>query len=116
MKKTYLFLLIINFLLIVSGCSSDYRYPPGKDTVDIFGNGKFQILSGTGDNNFMNVETQEDIELYVYKYKEIEPLVYVIGESGYTILNYQTEKVKKYKIIDNVPTKQQEIFVKMEKK
>jgi hypothetical protein len=90
-------MLLVLIITIISGCSDAYRYPPGKDTVEIYGDGTYQILSGPTSNTLANIETQEDIELVVYKYKEESPLVYVIGESGYTILNYQTGKIKKYK-------------------
>ncbi|SMQ81532.1 hypothetical protein SAMN05444673_4365 [Bacillus sp. OV166] len=106
--------LIISLITIISGCSNDYKYPPGKDTVEIYGDGTYQILSGET-MTLANVETQEIPEENVYKYKEVKPMVYLIGESGYTILNYQTGKIIKYKNMDEIPEKQKKVFIEITK-
>ncbi|HWL23499.1 MAG TPA: hypothetical protein VNR38_07090 [Ureibacillus sp.] len=108
MKKICFTFLIFN-LFIISGCSNDYKYQPGKDTVEIYGDGTYQILSGNT-NTLANVETQENPEEIVFKYKDEKPLVFVIGESGYTILNYQTGEIKKYKKMNEIPTKQRKVL------
>ncbi|MEH7305483.1 hypothetical protein [Neobacillus drentensis] len=113
MKKISIAFLLIN-LFIISGCSNDYKYPPGKDTVEIYGDGTYQILSGDT-YSLSNVETQENPEENVYKYKEEKPLVYVIGKSGYTLLNYKTGKIKKYKRMDEIPAKQLKVFMELSK-
>jgi len=115
MKNIGVSLLIVTPIIIFFGCSQDYEFPPGRDTVEIYGDGTFQILSGPTSNGLYNNETQEDIEFIVYKYKEIKHWVYVIGESGYTILNYQTGEIKKYKKMDDIPNKQKQIFIDIAK-
>ncbi|MEH7336451.1 hypothetical protein V7161_27885 [Neobacillus drentensis] len=114
MKKIWIAFITINLFMIISGCSNDYKYPPGKDTVEIYGDGTYQILSVGTSNTLYNVKTQEDIEKVVYKYKEKKPSVYVIGESGYTVLNYQTGKIKKYIKMNEIPTKQRKVFTEIE--
>ncbi|MED4401335.1 hypothetical protein [Metabacillus fastidiosus] len=83
--------------------------------MEIYGDGTFQIMSGPTSNGLYNNETQEDIEFIVFKYKEIKTLVYIIGESGYTILNYQTGEIKKYKKMDEIPNKEKQIFIEIAK-
>jgi|tagenome__1003787_1003787.scaffolds.fasta_scaffold20931234_2 hypothetical protein len=115
MKKSMLMVLIICLITIVCGCSKDYKYPSGRDTIEIYGDGRYQIMrSGSSSKTLMNVETQEDIEQNVYKYKEIKPLVYVIGKKGYTILNYKKNSIINYSNKGMIPMKQQKIFDKIE--
>lgn len=115
MKKILIVFISFAIIFALSGCYNDYKYKPGKDTIDIFGDGTFQILSGPSPNSLLNVETQENIEFNVYKYKEIKPFVYVIGESGYTVLNYETGGYIKYKKIEEIPEKDKKIFIDLEK-
>lgn len=75
----------------------------GRDTEKIFGDGRFVILRDTV--NHVNVlydrEKQQQIEYVVFKYKEKEPFVYMIGKDGYTIINYKNGELKhSQKIID----------------
>ncbi len=114
-KKIVVILLSLAIILSLPSCYNNYKYKPGKDTIDIFGDGTFQILSGPSYNPLLNSETQENIEFNVYKYKEIKPFVYVIGESGYTILNYETGEYKKYKKVEEIPEKDKKIFLELEK-
>ncbi len=48
MKKQRCICLFLTFVLIVgslAGCK-DYKFPPGRDTVDIYGDGTFQVMRG----------------------------------------------------------------------
>jgi hypothetical protein len=115
-KNLLLMLLCFTIIVGLSGCYNDYKYKPGKDTVAIFGDGKFQILSGPTSNSLTNYEADLNIEYIVYKYKEIKPLVYVIGESGYTILNYKTGQIRRYKKLKEIEDPEQQIFIDLAKK
>lgn len=59
MKRRYIFILILISLLVItttliflvnSGDNTKYKYPSGKDTVEYFGDGTFQILRGGPDD------------------------------------------------------------------
>ncbi|QVK19270.1 hypothetical protein KHQ81_06110 [Mycoplasmatota bacterium] len=89
------FILIFTILLsIVAGCSK-YKYIPGKDTLEIFGDGTLQILrsyfpNGEMTYGLMNIEKQSTIEINIYEYKYVDDRIYIIGEHGYTVVNSKT--------------------------
>ncbi|KNZ70399.1 hypothetical protein Tfer_0963 [Thermincola ferriacetica] len=113
----YLIKFLLGFLLLgtIMGCQS-YKYPAGRDTERLFGDGKYQILKVTDDVfSLNNVETAEPIESHVYKYKEINQFIYVIGrDNGYTVLNYETGQIKKSKELKNFNQSEREKFSKMQ--
>ena len=114
--KKLLLISLLSYTLVLSGCANDdYKYPQGRDTIEIYGDGRFQIMSGPTTNSFNNLEEQDTIEHIVFKYKEIEQYVYVIGESGYTVLNFQTGEMKKYQKMNEIPSEEKEIFIELSK-
>ncbi|MEG0577988.1 MAG: hypothetical protein RR500_09035 [Bacilli bacterium] len=97
-----LFIIIISTSIFVRTVIRDtyrdsqrkYSSMSGKDTIASFGNtdGRFEIFELYYDNvktyTLCDEKTENNIDI-VYKFKDIEPYVYSIGEKGYTKLNYE---------------------------
>lgn len=113
MKYLKLIFCIVPITLLI-GCfyePSEYP-PPGRNTVEIFGDGRFEIFSGVFENQryyclYDRKENQEgQIEGNIINYIEICPYIYIIGTCGadsfnvdasvdsesiyYTKVNYET--------------------------
>ncbi|MFC7561357.1 hypothetical protein ACFQY3_24090 [Paenibacillus farraposensis] len=86
MKRRYIFILILVSLLVITTTiiflvnffdNTNYKYPEGTDTVEYFGDGTFQILSGgPGDPlilfNHLAAPTKKAVDNIVsYKIKKI---------------------------------------------
>ncbi|MGM1020478.1 MAG: hypothetical protein ACQEXV_08025 [Bacillota bacterium] len=84
MKRRYIFILIAILvttttliLLLNSGDNTIYKYPSGKDTVEYFGDGTFQIFRGGPDDplilyNHLADPTENTVDNIVsYKIKKI---------------------------------------------
>ncbi|GMB07384.1 hypothetical protein [Thermolongibacillus altinsuensis] len=122
MKKLMISLLITVTLISLFVCQSkDYKYEPGKDTVDIFGDGTYQILRIVDENlkehkSLYNNEKQESIIENVLNYKEHKSLLYVVGDDKYTIVNYIANKVKQYDDMKSIPKSDKGIFKELKAK
>ncbi|HWO75876.1 MAG TPA: hypothetical protein VNM69_08220 [Bacillus sp. (in: firmicutes)] len=123
MKKLVISLLLTLTLISLFGCQSkDYKYVPGKDTIEIFGDGTYQILRVVDENNkefkvLYNVEKQEEIVKNVLAYKEHNSLLYVVGEDGnYTVLDYNKNKITQYSNIEMIPEGDRGIFNELKAK
>lgn len=113
-------LLCICILFLGTGCTPE-KYPSGRDTVESFGDGTFQILRGPDRILSLRDESKPQyngrvIESNVLSYRRKGEFVYVIGESGYTVLNYETGEVRKHTSLDELPDQEQKVFRKMLKK
>jgi len=96
------------------------KYPSGRDTVESFGNGRYQIIgfhSFDGKQKQMryslrdekkNISIVEDI--YIYNNKDKLGKVYIIGKNSYTILDYKQEKYDQTDNIANFSSDEQDIF------
>jgi hypothetical protein len=122
LKKLMISLLITVTLISLFVCQSkDYKYEPGKDTVDIFGDGTYQILRIVDENlkehkSLYNNEKQESIIENVLNYKEHKSLLYVVGDDKYTIVNYIANKVKQYDDMKSIPKSDKGIFKELKAK
>lgn len=109
--------LIVLFIVLLSIFREPYL--SGRDTVTSFGSGRYQILGSTkGENTELSLYDCEDnihIEEKIYKYsdEEYKGQLYVIGENGYTVLNYKKEKYKQDNSIENFSGEEQAIFKKI---
>jgi thioredoxin-related protein len=116
LKKLIIFLLLIQIFISLFGCQSkNFKYGPGKDTVEIFGDGTYQILRIVDEDLkehkvLYNNEKQESVVENVLDYKEHKSLLYVVGDNKFTVLDYEKNKVKQYKNIQEIPDKDREIF------
>ena len=108
-------------LLLCVGCDES-KYPSGKDTVESFGDGHFQIMRGTDDG-------RTSLGLHdlaaggwcivddIIDYKQSGDLVYLTGLANYcptnvqyTILNIQSASHVTYDTNDKIPPQYQSTF------
>lgn len=121
MKKVSKIILIIPIIIIIiciitTSCLKSY--PIGKDTLIQFDNGRYQILrSGPTTKKlfFYDMQQNKNIETDVYKYCEIKPNIYIVGEQGYTVLNYKTGKVEQSENLASFSKQEIEIFKNVKK-
>jgi hypothetical protein len=127
MRKITSIVLICFILLFLSACQNNQnsKYPMyGRDTHKAFGDGRFAILISEkyafnspeinpNTNTVYSLfdrENQKDVEISVYKYKEIEPYLYIVGESGYTLVNYISGHIEQHNSIDEFSPDVSKIF------
>lgn len=123
-----LLLLILEILVLMIGCEKDDPYPKyGRDTHDHFGNGRYLILSGRNaksdiidwclyDCGEVGTVLGTVLDNHVAAYKDIPPYAYVIGESGYTKINYEKGEVEQSENISDYSEEDQKRFQKLEKR
>lgn len=106
------FLIIASLLILLTlslGCEK-YIYEPGRDTIEIFGDGTYQIYKIIDGKTLYDNRRMEDIEPYVSKYIINDPLVYLQGSKGFTILNYEKRVIKQNKNLNKFTPEEIMIF------
>lgn len=121
MRKVLIVLICISILLV--GCSNiPKKYPKGRDTVESFGDGRFQVLKVGPDKILYLVDESKPqfngrvVESNVSGYTRKGEFVYVVGKGGYTVLNYKTGELRQYESLDELPDQEQKLFHKILKK
>ena len=113
MKKRA-FIVIMFICLITIGCRmEDYKYPVGKDSFVVVGDGRFQILSGPTEYSLSDLMKDDDlIETIISYYDNGENKLYVRGEQKYVIVNYDYNTYDKYdeNNLGKMPQTELEIF------
>jgi len=97
-------------LLIICGCDQ-HKYPWGKDTVALFGDGRFQVGRIYDDHkeihDLYDIEKQMTIIYEVYSFQQDGNMVYAYGRTEndkyYVSLNYVTGEYSKYTSIEQAP-------------
>ena len=126
MKKEYvrrieLFFTMICVLFLVSSCS---KYSSGKDTVLSVGDGRFQVLHGAAFREVDGVYISEGNEYILYdsendlfqrKVKEYyddkkAKRLYLIGEAGYSVIDYKTGRYEEHKKAEDCKQEDQAVF------
>ncbi|MEK5374177.1 MULTISPECIES: hypothetical protein [Paenibacillus] len=129
MKRRYIFILILLSLLVITttiiflvnlGDNTKYKYPSGKDTVEYFGDGTFQILRGGPEDplilyNHLADPLEKAVDNIV-SYKIKKNIVYVVGENGFIKLDSSTNTYVKKKRISDFTPNDREIFNKLMEK
>ncbi|MMZ58328.1 hypothetical protein D1872_203040 [compost metagenome] len=129
MKRRYIFILILSSLLVITTTiiflinltdNTTYKYLSGKDTVEYFGDGTFQIFRGGRDNclilyNHLAAPTENAVDNIV-SYKIKKNIVYVVGENSFIKLNSDTNTYEQKKRISDFTPKDREIFNKLMEK
>jgi hypothetical protein len=126
MRKITSLVLICFVLLFLSACQNNInsKYPIGRDTYEAFGDGRFAILiceryafdspeynpKTNRIYSLFDIENQQTVEINVYEYKEIEPYLYIVGESGYTLVNYVSGQIEHHNSIDEFSPEVSKIF------
>lgn len=123
MKRRYIFILILASLLVITttiiflvnlGDHTKYKYPSGKDTVEYFGDGTFQILRGGRDNclilyNHLAAPLEKAVGNIV-SYKIEKNIVYLVGENSFIKLDSSTNTYEQKKRISDFTSEDREIF------
>lgn len=94
-------------------------YLIGRDTVQSFGNGRYQIIQLPLDTEFKKRNILSDLkenttiesEIYVFYHDKKDSVVYIIGINGYTILKYKEEKYQQSKTLQDFTKEEQSIFI-----
>ncbi|WP_244310708.1 hypothetical protein [Paenibacillus ottowii] len=91
------------------------KYPYGKDTLEFFGDGTFQIYRGEGAGEppilyTHQIEAPNTVIDNVLSYKIEENIVYVVGENSFIKLDSSTNTYVKKKRISDFTPKDREIF------
>ncbi len=113
MKRLYRIAFPFLFIsLLFCSCQNNLKYPTGKDTIQAFGDGRFNIAY-VGDEVMLCDSADPGpgaaIERDVKKFTE-SPIVYTIGEKGYTRVNVITGSIKQSKFLEEFDEDDQEIF------
>lgn len=107
--------LISAFAMSFGGCVQE-KHPAGKDTVDSFGDGTFQIvILGDGTKGLVNLDKVLDMVIVnnIKKYKKINGLLYVIGNGEYAILDYKTGEISKFKELSDFSLGDRRLFERL---
>lgn len=101
---------LLLFATIPMGCGESKRYPSGRDTVESFGDGTWQIGKTGGGPNYprkihlINADTQENLVYDIADWRSEGDWVYLLGSDGkYAVLNFRTNVRGKYESIDQAP-------------
>lgn len=71
------------------------KHESGKDTIEVYGDGTFQISGDKGVLPILvDLERRTTLEGQIKKYKLIGDNLYVQGERGYTIVNIKSEVIR----------------------
>ncbi|MBP2651355.1 MAG: hypothetical protein H6Q74_2180 [Firmicutes bacterium] len=89
-------LIIVSFTLYIVLHPSQVRHEAGRDTREFYGNGNFQIIKSP--LMLMDLERKVTLEGPIYAYKEKDSILYVYGETGYTVVDIEKETVRQYVI------------------
>lgn len=96
------FVLAMLILFPTTGCDND-KYPTGRDTVQSFGNGRFQIGRTPSMKFLIDMATKENIMLDISDWQSQGDRVYLVNANGlYTVLNYRTGYYRNYPNLDSV--------------
>ncbi|MCP3806388.1 hypothetical protein NLX78_03995 [Paenibacillus sp. Lou8.1] len=127
MKRRYIIILIAILVttstlifLVSSGDNTKYKYPSGKDTVEYFGDGTFQIFRGGPHDPLILynhlADPLENAVDNIVSYKIKKNIVYVVGENGFIKLDSSTNTYEQKKRINDFTSKDREIFNKLMEK
>ncbi|MDH2331808.1 hypothetical protein [Paenibacillus polymyxa] len=124
MKRRYIYILISLLVIATtiifmanSGDDTIRKYPYGKDTLEFFGDGTFQIYrGGAGEPPILythQIEAPNSVIDNVLSYKIEKNIVYVVGENGFIKLDSSTNTYEQKKRISDFTSKDREIFNKL---
>lgn len=114
---TYIILPIVLVILMIIGGffvyiwlnPSPVKHEAGRDTKEFYGDGSFQIFKSP--LALRDLERKVTLENPIYSYRESNGILYVYGETGYTVVNIKEETVKQYILSEKIrgPNWQKEV-------
>lgn len=93
--RSVVVIVLLSTVFLLCFNSNDGKHMTGRDTVEVFGNGDFQII-GKKPSHFADLERKATLEENVKQYKFVRNKIYVFGKRGYTIVNIEEGTVKQY--------------------
>ncbi|WP_418791463.1 hypothetical protein [Phosphitispora sp. TUW77] len=101
MNKNYICLIILIFIVTIFALTrcdmQKEKYPSGKDTVESFEGGIYQIMRNPDRSlSFTNLDISTDIEKKIKDYKKTNNQLFIKGSIGYTVFNLKTYTIKQY--------------------
>ena len=103
-------LILYLFYFIVFVCNDGYL--SGRDTVESYVNGRFQIIrSNTDAKSLYDLKEVKALIPHIKKYYEDEDNVYIIGEDEYLILNLKKKDYKMSKNLNDFTIEEQRMFI-----
>jgi hypothetical protein len=118
-RRTYSFgaagLCLLTGLIWAAAARTPVTYPVGKDTVAVFGDGRFQVLQfGTG-KGFLDVQTQKILLYEVSDWCDRGEWVYAVGkdpdgEMKYLLLNCGTGLLRGFPTLEDLPAQDRDDF------
>lgn len=101
-NKRYLLILIFlcSFFLLLHACLTkephvDLRHEAGRDTVDLFGDGTFQLMD-RNPSVLYDLDHNCVLEEEVYQYKMVDHSLFIYGRQGYTIIDINRKVIQQY--------------------
>ena len=121
MKRVFIIILFL-ILLITLFCvlsQKHYKYPVGRDTYDVFGDGSFQlnkyyVIDPNGEHEkkvFLGFRG-EVLEKEVFEYFTYNSLLFTHGENGYVICDFKENKYYIYNDLNKLPYEYSQITKK----
>ena len=68
------------------GCGANQKHPVGKDTVESFGDGTYQVVRVLGQQVFVDIEHQRELVHDVKAWRRSDDDVYVLGADGQMVV------------------------------
>lgn len=103
-------LILYLFYFIVFACNDGYL--SGRDTVESYVNGRFQIIrSNTDAKSLYDLKEVKALIPHIKKYYEDEDNVYIIGKDEYLILNLKKKDYKMSKNLNDFTIEEQRMFI-----
>lgn len=123
LKKVLILILLILWMVFIIFAiflnhDDQSEYPTtGRDLHEYFGDARFVILNGHDENGnntliLYDEKTIKTIEEDIKIYDEINGYVYLIGDRGYTKLNYETGEIMQESSLESFGEKDKRVFVK----
>lgn len=108
--------LFISIIVFIGFSCTEQKYPSGRDTVESFGDGRFQILWAPSKIKALHDgQTQETIVKDVKIWSKEGEFLYIVGtgEQLFTVLNYTTADVQQFSVPDKIPDNYKRIYKKL---
>jgi hypothetical protein len=107
---------IICGVLLLTGCQSEkIVFPPNRDTVELFGDGRFHIGKSANVYSLYDCKTHETIAFDIRDWCKRDDLVYTLDKKGVCrLVNYRTGDKREYASIELAPPEHRIVFERLQ--
>lgn len=98
MKSNVIFFSLLFVISCLYGCK-EMKYNSGRDTIESFGNGRFQIIRVDGERKTLyDLEKQRTIVYKAVNWKKSKDYVYILEgrNSTFVVLNLENGNVQRF--------------------